>query len=65
MPLYSLYLLQPLDMGCFLLLKHVYGAKVNALIRVYIYYINKLSFLPVFKIVFKYAFIKENICLSF
>ena len=65
MPPHLLHLLQPLDMGCFLLLKRAYGAEVNALIRVHIHHINKLSFLPAFKIAFKRAFTKENICLSF
>ena len=40
-PPYSSYLLQLLDIGCFSPLKRVYSAKINALIRAYIYYINK------------------------
>ena len=61
MPPYSLYLLQPLNVGCFSPLKYVYGAKINALICVYIYHINKQSFLLAFKIVFERAFLKSNI----
>jgi hypothetical protein len=65
MPAHILYLLQPLDIGCFSPLKKAYGNKVGCLIRNCIYYINKLSFLPAFKIAFKRAFIKDNIYLSF
>jgi len=65
MPPYSLYLLQLLNIGCFLPLKRVYGAKINALIRVYIYYVNKQSFLLAFKVAFKRAFLESNIKASF
>jgi hypothetical protein len=65
MPPHLSYLLQPLDIGYFSPLKCVYGAEINALIYIYIYYINKQSFLPAFKVVFKCTFLESNIKISF
>jgi hypothetical protein len=65
MLVYALYLLQPLDIGYFLLLKRVYRTGINSFIRNYINYINKLSFLVAFRIAFNRAFIKANIYISF
>jgi hypothetical protein len=65
MPPYSSHLLQPLDVGYFLPLKYAYGAEINALIRVYIHYVNKQSFLPAFKVAFERAFLESNIKASF
>jgi hypothetical protein len=52
MPPYLSYLLQPLDVSCFLLLKCAYSREVKSLIRYYINYITKLEFLPAFKAVY-------------
>jgi hypothetical protein len=52
MPAYTLYILQPLDIECFLLLKRVYKKEVGALVNSYINYIDKLAFLAVFTIVY-------------
>ena len=41
MPPHSSYLLQPYDVGCFVLLKRFYGDGVSELIRTGIDYINK------------------------
>jgi hypothetical protein len=65
MPPYSLYLLQPLDVACFLLLKRLYSDAILALARSCIYYINKQTFLPAFKAAFKKTFTVENICAGF
>jgi hypothetical protein len=65
MPPYLLYLLQLLDIGCFSPLKRAYSAKINALIRAYIYHVNKQSFLPAFKVAFKRIFLESNIKASF
>jgi hypothetical protein len=62
---YLLYLLQPLDIGYFSPLKRAYSAEVNALIYIYIYYVNKQSFLLAFKVAFKYIFLESNIKASF
>ncbi|KAF1922938.1 DDE-domain-containing protein, partial [Didymella exigua CBS 183.55] len=68
MPPHSSHLLQPLDLlnvTCFLPLKRLYGDEVSALARSYIYYINKETFLPAFKLVFSKAFTRENIRAGF
>jgi hypothetical protein len=65
MLLHLFYLLQLLNIGCFLLLKRAYSCKIKALIRYYINYIAKLKFLPAFKAAFKQLFTLANICLAF
>jgi hypothetical protein len=62
---YLFYLLQLLNVGCFLLLKRAYSYKIMALICYYINYIIKLKFLPTFKVAFKQLFTLANICLAF
>src|SRR5258706_12918007 len=61
MPPYSSHLLQPLDVGCFSLLKSSYRKQIENLIRLRINHITKLEFLPAFKEAFKAAFIEQNI----
>jgi hypothetical protein len=65
MPLHSSHLLQPLDVACFSPLKRAYGDEISVLARDRIYYINKQTFLPAFKVAFKKAFTKENVCAGF
>ena len=65
MPLYLSHLLQPLNVGCFLLLKCVYGSQIKSLICSYINYITKLEFLLAFKAVFTQLFTESNIRGSF
>jgi hypothetical protein len=65
MPPYLLYLLQPLNVACFSLLKRKYSDKILALVRSYIYYINKETFLLAFKLAFKKTFTVENIYVGF
>ena len=65
MPAYLLYLLQPLNIGCFSPLKRAYRQQINGLVRDYINYITKLKFLPVFKAAFNSAITKDNIYASF
>jgi hypothetical protein len=62
---YLSYLLQPLNVGCFLLLKRVYSCEIKALICYYINYITKLKFLPAFKAAFKRSYTSANIYLAF
>jgi hypothetical protein len=62
---YLSYLLQLLNVSCFLLLKRAYSYKVKALIRYYINYITKLKFLPAFKAAYNRLFTLTNICLAF
>ena len=59
-PPYLLHLLQPLDITCFLLLKHYYSNSILALACNYIYYISKETFLPAFKATYKQMFTKDN-----
>ena len=65
MPLHLLYLLQPLNVGCFAPLKRAYGDKISGLARYSTKQIKKEAFLLAFKAAFKKAVIKENICASF
>jgi hypothetical protein len=65
MPLHLLYLLQPLDVGCFSLLKRKYSDEISALARSRIYYIDKETFLLAFKLAFERTFTVENICAGF
>jgi len=65
MPLYLLYLLQPLNIGCFAPLKKAYRRQIKNLACNYINYIIKLEFLPAFKAAFYNSFIKNNIYVSF
>jgi hypothetical protein len=60
MPLYLLYLLQPLNIAYFLLLKRSYSDSISALVRNYIYYISKETFLLAFKATYKLIFTKQN-----
>jgi hypothetical protein len=65
MPPYLSYLLQPLNVGCFSLLKRAYSREIKALIRHYINYITKLEFLLAFKAAFTQLFTSVNITLAF
>jgi hypothetical protein len=57
---YSSYLLQPLNVAYFALLKRSYSNSILALARNYIYYISKETFLLAFKAAYKHTFTKEN-----
>jgi hypothetical protein len=48
MPAYSSHLLQPLDVGCFSLLKYIYGCLIEDKMRLGFNYINKLDFLKAY-----------------
>ena len=65
MPVYLLYLLQLLDVGCFSPIKKAYGGQIENLICVYINHITKTEFLLVFKAAFDALFTKSNIRASF
>ena len=49
MLVYSLYLLQPLDIGCFLVLKQSYRRLVEQIMGHSVNYINKREFLPLYR----------------
>jgi hypothetical protein len=65
MPPHSSYLLQPLDVGCFSLLKRAYSREVESLIRDRINHVTKLEFLPAIKAAFDRSFTSANICSAF
>ena len=65
MPAYLSYLLQPLDMGCFAVLKRLYGRMVETKMRNGINHIDKLDFLKVYPLARIEAFKSETIKNSF
>jgi hypothetical protein len=65
MLLHLLYLLQPLNVISYSLLKCYYSNRISLLARSRIYYINKETFLLAFKVAFKKAFTLENIRAGF
>jgi hypothetical protein len=65
MPLHASYILQLLDISCFALLKQVYKKEIRVLVNYFINYINKKAFLEAYRKVHKYAFLSNNIRLSF
>jgi hypothetical protein len=60
-----LYLLQPLNVAYFTLLKRSYSNSILALAYNYIYYISKKTFLLAFKATYKYIFTKKNAYIEF
>ena len=65
MPPHLSYLLQLLNVACFLPLKRLYGDEISALARSRINHINKETFLLAFKVIFKKAFTAENVRAGF
>ncbi|KAF1925491.1 CENP-B protein, partial [Didymella exigua CBS 183.55] len=61
MPPHLSHLLQPLDVGCFSLLKKAYGRQAERLMRSKITRITKLEFLPCFKAAFDASITESNI----
>ena len=65
MPPYSSYLLQPLDISCFITLKRLYSRLIEDYIRLSIYYINKLDFITVYLTAYTEALTASNIYSGF
>jgi hypothetical protein len=65
MPPYLSYLLQLLNVGCFLPLKQAYSDKINSLLQYSTKKIKKETFLLAFKAAFKKLITKENIYAGF
>ncbi|KAF4417492.1 hypothetical protein FACUT_12155 [Fusarium acutatum] len=61
MPPHSSHLLQPLDVGCFGLLKKAYGREIEQLIRRSITHISKTEFFPAFYAAFQLTMTESNI----
>jgi hypothetical protein len=64
-PPHSSYLLQPLDIGCFAVLKRFYGRFIEAKIRLQINHIDKFDFLEAYRSTRIEAFKLETIKNSF
>src|SRR6478735_6265262 len=65
MPPHSSHLLQPLDVGCFSVLKKVYGREIEHLIRCSINHVSKTEFFPAFYAAFQATMTEENIKAAF
>jgi hypothetical protein len=65
MPPHSSHLLQPLDVGCFSLLKHAYGGLIEQRMRLGYNSINKLDFLKAYPKAHSDVFKPGNIKNSF
>jgi len=61
MPAHASHLLQPLDVGCFAVLKQAYGRQIEHLIRCSITHISKTEFFDAFYAAFKATFTESNI----
>ncbi|OJJ29588.1 hypothetical protein ASPWEDRAFT_88119, partial [Aspergillus wentii DTO 134E9] len=65
MPPHSSHKLQPLDVGCFALLKQLYGQQISDAIQNGVKFINKVNFLYHYQCVRHRAFSTANILSSF
>jgi len=65
MPPNSSYILQPLDVSCFAVLKCAYGAKIHGKMRSNIHYIDKFDFLALYLVVRQETFKSTTICQGF
>ncbi|KAJ5621159.1 hypothetical protein N7510_005143 [Penicillium lagena] len=61
MPPHSSHILQPLDIGCFSLLKKVYGRHIEDMMRAHITHITKDDFFPAFRSAFFATMTESNI----
>ncbi|RKK77794.1 hypothetical protein BFJ68_g17950 [Fusarium oxysporum] len=61
MPAHASHLLQPLDVGCFSVLKKAYGREIEHLIRCSITHISKTEFFPAFYAAFQLTMTEANI----
>ena len=65
MPPHSSHLLQPLDVGCFGVLKKAYGREIEHLIRCSITHVSKTEFFPAFHNAFQATMTERNIKSAF
>ena len=61
MPPHSSHLLQPLDVGCFSVLKRAYSREIKRLIRYSITYVSKTEFFLAFYAAYKATITERNI----
>ena len=60
LPFHLFHLTQPLNVGCFSVLKQAYGRQIKTFIKAYINYITKIEFFLVFIVVYKKSIIAQN-----
>ena len=60
LPPYSSYLTQPLDIGCFSVLKRAYSREIKTFIKAYINYITKVEFFLAFKAAYLASITAQN-----
>jgi DDE superfamily endonuclease len=65
LPLYLSYLTQLLDVGCFSVLKQMYGRQIKTFIKAYINHITKVKFFLAFHTVYKQSITPENAIAGF
>jgi hypothetical protein len=61
MPAHASHLLQPLDVGCFAVLKKAYGQQIEHLIRCDVDHVSKTEFFDAFYAAHKAAITESNI----
>lgn len=60
LPPYSSHLTQPLDVGCFSVLKRVYSRQIETFIKAYINHITKVEFFLAFKTAYMESITVQN-----
>ena len=65
LPLHSSHLTQPLDVGCFSVLKKRYSTQIEYLVKAHITHVTKAEFFPAFRNAFLQTMTKENILSGF
>jgi hypothetical protein len=61
MPSHSSHLTQPLDVGCFSVLKRSYGDQINGLVKAHVNHITKVEFFIAFKAAYLETMTEKNI----
>ncbi|APA07191.1 hypothetical protein SS1G_04084 [Sclerotinia sclerotiorum 1980 UF-70] len=65
LPSHSSHLTQPLDVGCFSVLKRSYSCQVDEFIKAYINHISKVEFFIAFKVVYQQSITIQNMKAGF
>ena len=60
LPAHSSHLTQPLDVGCFSVLKSKYSTEINSLVKAHVMHITKPDFFAAFQIAFSDTMTKET-----
>jgi hypothetical protein len=60
LPPYSSYLTQPLDVGCFSVLKRMYGRQIEVLMKAHINHVTKVEFFIAFKAAYSQSITIQN-----